>query len=61
MNIKWDDTSCQKEFLNMKVHLPSGVKSLVKSSKGLWDAWPIGVPHVKYEKLKKRQEEQQQR
>ena len=57
MSTKWDDTSWQKEFLNMKSHSPSDVKLLMNGAKGLIDAWHLGILHVKYEKLKKRQEE----
>ena len=56
---KWNNTSWQKEFLEMKSHSPSDVKLLMGGAKGLKDAWHLGVLHVEYEKLKKRQEEQQ--
>ena len=54
------DTSWQKEFLNMKAHSPSDVKLLMGGVKGLKDAWRLGVLHVEYERLKKKQKEQQQ-
>ena len=57
---QWNDKSWQKDFLNMKSHSPSDVKLLMNGAKGLKDAWHLGVLHVEYEKLKKRQEEQQQ-
>ena len=60
MSNKWDDTSWQKDFLEMKAHKPSDVRLLMNGAKGLKDAWHLGVLHVEYEKLKKRQEEQQQ-
>ena len=60
MSTKWNDESWQKDFLNMKSHSPSNVKLLMNGAKGLKDAWHLGVLHVEYEKLKKRQEEQQQ-
>ena len=60
MSTKWNDNSWQKDFLNMKSHSPSDVKLLINGAKGLKDAWHLGVLHVEYEKLKKRQEEQQQ-
>ena len=60
MSTKWNDNSWQKDFLNMKSHSPSDVKLLMNGAKGLKDAWHLGVLHVEYEKLKKRQEEQQQ-
>ena len=60
MRTKWNDTSWQREFLDMKGHKPSDVKLLMKGAKGLKDAWRLGVLHVEYERLKKRQEEEQQ-
>ena len=60
MSTKWDDTSWQKEFLEMKEHKLSDVRLLMEGAKGLKDAWHLGVLHVEYERLKKRQEEQQQ-
>ena len=43
----------------MKSHSPSDAKLLMGGIKGLKGAWRLGVLHVEYEKLKKRQEEQQ--
>ena len=60
MSTKWDDTSWQKEFFNMKSHSPKDVKLLMNGAKGLKDAWHLGVLHVEYEKLNKIQEERQQ-
>ena len=60
MSTKWNDNSCQKDFLNMKSHSPSDVKLLMGGVKGLKDAWHLGVLHVEYEKLNKIQEERQQ-
>ncbi len=63
MSSKWDDTSWQKDFLNMKSHSPSDAKLLMGGVKGLKDAWRLGVLHVEYENLKKkqiRQDQQQQ-
>ena len=60
MSTKWDDTSWQKEFLNMKSHSPSDVKLLMGGVKGLKNAWRLGILHVEYERLKKIQEQQQQ-
>ena len=57
MSTKWDDTSWQKEFLEMKFHSPADVKLLTEGVKGLIGAWRIGVLHLEYERLKKRQEE----
>ena len=53
---KWDDTSWQKEFLEMKSHSLSDIKLLTEGVKGLKGAWLSGVLHVEYEKLKKKQE-----
>ena len=60
MSTKWDDTSWQREFLNMKSHSPSDAKLLMGVVKGLKGAWRLGVLHVEYERLKKAQEQQQQ-
>ena len=58
MSTKWDDTSWQQDFLNMKSHSPSDAKLLMGGVKGLKDAWRLGVLHVEYEKLKKKQMQQ---
>ena len=58
MSTKWDDTSWQKEFLEMKSHSLSDIKLLTEGVKGLKDAWRLGVLHVEYERLKRLQEEQ---
>ena len=60
MSTNWDDKSRQKDFLNMKLHSPSDAKLLMAGIKGLKDSRRLGVLHVEYERLKKRQEEQQQ-
>ena len=60
MSTKWDDTSWQKEFLEMKAHKLSDVRLLMGGVKGLKGAWCLGVLHVEYERLKKEQEQQQQ-
>ena len=60
MSSKWDDTSWQKDFLNLKPHSPSDAKLLMGGVKGLTDAWRLGVLHVEYEKLKKKQMQQDQ-
>ena len=60
MSTKLDDTSWQKDFLNMKSHSPSDAKLLMGGVKGLKDAWRLGVLHVEYEKLKKKQMQQDQ-
>ena len=58
MSSKWDETSWQKDFLNMKSHSPADAKLLMGGVKGLKDAWRLGVLHVEYEKLKKKQMQQ---
>ena len=60
MSTKWNDKSWQKEFLNMKSHSPSDAKLLMGGVKGLKDAWRLGVLHVEYEMLKKKQMQQDQ-
>ena len=54
---KWDDTSWQKEFLEMKSHRPSEVKLLTEVIKGFKSAWRLGVLHDEYEKQKKQEEQ----
>ena len=60
MSTKWVDTSWQKDFLNMKSHSPADAKLLMGGVKGLKDAWRLGVLHVEYEILKKKQMRQDQ-
>ena len=60
MSTNREDTSWQKEFLEMKSHKLSDVKLLTEGVKGLKGAWRLGVLHVEYERLKKIQEQQQQ-
>ena len=57
---QWDNKSWQKEFLDMKSHSPSDAKLLMGGVKGLKDAWRLGVLHVEYERLKKKQIQQDQ-
>ena len=57
MSTKWDDNSWQKEFLEMKFHSPADVKLLTEGVNGLIGAWRLGILHVEYERLKKKQEE----
>ena len=62
MSTKWDDTSWQKEFLEMKSHSLSDIKLLtegvegLKGIKGLKGAWRLGILHVEYEILKNQQQ-----
>ena len=57
---KLDDKSWQKDFLNMKSHSPADAKLLMGDVKGLKDAWRLGVLYVEYERLKKKQMQQDQ-
>ena len=59
MSSKWDATSWQKEFLEMKFHSPADVKLLTEGVKGLIGAWRLGVLNQEYKRIK-RQEQQQQ-
>ena len=54
---KWNEKSWQKDFLNIKLHSPADAKLLMGGVKGLKDAWRLGVLHVEYEILKKKQKE----
>ena len=60
MSTKWNDTSWHKEFLEMKAHKPSDVRLLMGGVKEFKDAWKLGTLHLEYERLKKKQEKQQQ-
>ena len=55
MSTKWDDTSWQEEFLEMKAHKPEVVRRLMKGSRGFRDVWQLGALHEEYKRLKKRQ------
>ena len=60
MSTNLDDTSWQKEFLEMKSHSLSDIKLLtegVKGLKGFKGAWRLGVLHVEYERLKNKQQQ----
>ena len=63
MNIrtKWDDATCQKDFLEMKFHSPADAKLLTEGVKGLISAWRLGVMNLEYKRLKKIHEGQQQK
>ncbi len=58
MTNKWNDKSWQRDFLKMKSHSPSDAKLLMGGVKGLKDAWRLGVLQVEYERLKKKQMQQ---
>ena len=53
---KWDDTSWQKEFLEMKSHSLSDIKLLTEGVKGLKGAWRLGSLHQEYKILKNKRE-----
>jgi len=59
MSTKWDDTSWQEEFLEMKVHKPEVVRLLVEGPTGFREAWQLGALHEEYKRLKKRYEQLQ--
>ena len=52
MSTKWDDTSWQEEFLEMRAHKPSDIKLLVEGPKGFMDAQKLGALHEEYKRLK---------
>ena len=60
MTNKWNDKSWQKAFLKINSHSSSDPKLLMGGVKGLKDAWRLGVLHVEYERLKKKQMQQDQ-
>ena len=60
MSTKWDDTSWQEEFLEMKAHKPDVVRLLMEGPRGFKDAWQLGSLHEEYKRLKKRYEQLQQ-
>ena len=55
---KWDDTSWQKEFLEMKSHSPSDIKLLMEGATGFKGALRLGSLNQEYKIMKKKQEEQ---
>ena len=59
MSTKWDDTSWQEEFLEMKAHKPDVVRFLMEGPRGFRDAWQLGALHEEYKRLKKRYEQLQ--
>ena len=60
MTNKCNDKSWQKDFLNMRSHSPADAKLLMRSVRGLKDVWRLGVLHFEYERLKKKQMQQDQ-
>ena len=57
---KVDDTSWQKEFLEMKSHSTSDVRLLMQGAKGFREAWHLGSLHEEYKIMKRREHQQQQ-
>ena len=57
---KLDDTSWQKEFLEMKSHSTSDVRLLMQGAKGFREAWHLGTLHEEYKIMKRREHQQQQ-
>ena len=57
MSTKWNETSWQEEFLEMKAHKPDVVRLLMEGSTGFRDAWQLGSLHEEYKRLKKRYEQ----
>ncbi len=56
---KLDDTSWQKEFLEMKSHSTSDVRLLMQGAKGFIEAWHLGYLHEEYKIMKRREHKQQ--
>ena len=54
MSTKWDDTSWQEEFLEMKPHQPELVRLLIDGPRGFRHAWQLGALHEEYKRLKKK-------
>ena len=54
---QWNDTSWQKEFLEMKSHSPSDIKLLMEGAKGFTGAWRLGSLHQEYKILKRKEKE----
>ena len=52
MSTKWNDSSWQQDFLEMKAHKPEDVKLLIEGPKGFIDAWKLGSLHEEYKRLK---------
>ena len=57
---KLDDTSWQKEFLEMKSHSTSDVRLLMQGAKGFREAWHLGSLHEEYKIMKRREHQQKQ-
>ena len=60
MSTKWDDTSWQEEFLEMKTHKPDVVRLLMEGPRGFRDALQLGVLPEEHKRVKKRFQQLQQ-
>ena len=60
LTTKVEDTSWQKEFLEMKSHSTSDVRLLMQGAKGFREAWHLGTLHEEYKIMKRREHQQQQ-
>ena len=60
LNTKLDDTSWQKEFLEMKSHSSSDVRLLMQGAKGFREAWHLGSLYEEYKIMKRRDHQQKQ-
>ena len=52
---KLDETSWQKEFLEMKSHSTSDIRLLMQGAKGFREAWHLGSLHEGYKIMKRRE------
>tara|TARA_B100001250_G_scaffold392199_1_gene393807 strand:+ start:356 stop:529 length:174 start_codon:yes stop_codon:yes gene_type:complete len=52
MSTDWQDTSWQKEFLEMKAHKPEDIKLIMDGPRGLMDVWKLGSLHEEYKRLR---------
>ena len=57
MSTKWDDTSWQEEFLEMKTHKTGVVRLLMEGPRAFRDAWQLCALHEEYKRLKKTSEQ----
>ena len=57
---KLDDTSWQKELLDMKPHSTADVRLLMQGAKGFREAWYLGSLYEEYKIMKRREHQQQQ-
>ncbi len=52
MSTDWQNSSWQKEFLEMKAHRPNIVRLLIDGPRGIVDIWKLGSLHEEYKRLK---------